>query len=400
MDPVDQIRQFNAGRDPQLLAIKYAKMRANSFAFFRGSCHLFYDRFAQDKFPKNSPLVWACGDLHPENFGSYKGDNRLVYFDVNDFDEAALAPAAWDLIRMLTGILVATEVLNGHASGENAFVITFLDAYASCLATGEPYWVERETATGPVRALLDGLRERSREQFLDARTELKGKKRLIHLDGKKALPVSIAQRASIAEFMVSFAQNQPNPAFFEVLDIARRIAGTGSLGLDRFAILVQGKGSPNGNYLLDLKRSVPSTLAGHLDLKQPRWPNEAQRIVELQQRIQAVPMAFLQPVQLGNAAYVLRGLQPLEDRISFTPINLALPELQKLLATMGTITAWAHLRGAGHQGAALVDELIEFGRNKKWHVELLTMSRSCAQQARQDAASFDEAFDQGAFNDQ
>ena len=399
MDPVHQISQFNSGRDPQLLAIKYGKLRANVFAFFRGTCHLFYDRLPQKNLFKNSPLVWACGDLHLENFGSYKGDNRLVYFDINDFDEAALAPAGWDLVRMLTSVLVGTDGLKGDAFGENNLGATFLNAYASSLATGKPYWVERETATGPVRVLLDGLRERSRVQFLDARTEIKGKKRLIRLDGKNALPASKAQRASIGEFMSSFAKNQPNPAFFGVQDIARRIAGTGSLGVDRFALLVQGKGSPNGNYLLDLKHSTPSTLAGHLELKQPLWPSEAHRIVELQQRSQAVPMAFLQPVQVDSAAYVLRGLQPSEDRISFSPLKLALPELQELLVTMGKIVAWAHLRGAGRQGAAMVDELIEFGQCKKWQLELLTMSRACAQQVHQDATSFNEAYDQGGFSD-
>lgn len=399
MDPVHQIRQFNSGRDPQLLAIKYGKLRANVFAFLRGTCHLFYDRLPRNDHFKNSPLVWACGDLHLENFGSYKGNNRLVYFDINDFDEAALAPADWDLVRMLTSVLVGTDTFRGDASEEINLGATFLDAYASSLANGKPYWVERETATGPVRVLLDGLRERSRVQFLDSRTEIKGKRRLIRLDGKKALPASKAQRASIAEFMSSFAQNQPNPAFFDVQDIARRIAGTGSLGVDRFAILVQGKGSPNGNYLLDLKQSTPSTLARHLELKQPLWPSEAQRIVELQQRSQAVSMAFLQPVRVGDAAYVLRGLQPSEDRISFTPLNLALPELQELLVSMGKIVAWAHLRGAGRQGAAIADELIEFGKCKKWQQEMLARSRACAQQVCQDATSFNEAYDRGAFDD-
>ena len=399
MDPVERIRQFNSVRDPQLLAIKYAKMRSNAFAFFRGTCHLFYDRLPQQDIFKNSPLVWSCGDLHLENFGSYKADNRLVYFDINDFDEAALAPAGWDLVRMLTSILIGTDAVKRDASGENNLSTIFLDAYASSLAAGKPYWVERDTATGPVRVLLDSLRERTRVQFLDARTETKGKRRLIRLDGKKALAPSKAQRTSIAEFMSAFAKNQPNPAFFEVQDIARRIAGTGSLGVDRFAILVQGKGSPNGNYLLDLKHSSPSTLAEHLQLKQPLWRSEAHRIVELQQRSQAVPMAFLQPVHVGDAAYVLRGLQPLEDRISFTPFSLTLPELRELLVSMGAIAAWAHLRGAGRQGGANADELIEFGQCKTWHQELLTISGACAQQVRQDATDFGDAYDQGAFND-
>jgi uncharacterized protein (DUF2252 family) len=198
--------------------------------------------------------------------------------------------------------------------------------------------------------------------------------------------------------MSSYAKNQHDPAFFELQDIARRIAGTGSLGVDRFAVLVQGKGSPNGNYLLDLKHSTPSTLAAHCENKQPHWPSEAHRIVQLQQRIQAVPMAFLQPVQVGDVAYVMRGLQPYEDRISFTPPDLTLPSLQELLVSMGKVVAWAHLRGASRQGAAIVDELIEFGQRKPWQLELLTLSRACAQQVYQDASRFNEAYDQGALN--
>lgn len=399
MDTVHQIRQFNANRDPQLLAIKYHKMRASAFTFFRGTCHLFYDRIPQNEFFNNSPLVWACGDLHLENFGSYKGDNRLVYFDINDFDEAALAPASWDLVRMLTSVLLGTDDLAGDATGANILSAIFLDAYTSSLAGGKSYWIERETATGPVRTLLDSLQERSRVQFLDARTDVKGKRRHIRLDGKKALPASPSQRAIIAEFMSSFAKNQPNPGFFEIQDAARRIAGTGSLGVDRFVILVQGKGSPNENHLLDLKHSTFSTLASHLKLKQPPWTSEAHRIVELQQRSQAIPIAFLQPVQMGDAAYVLRGLQPSEDRISFTPSNLAVSELPALLVTMGKIVAWAHLRGAGRQGAAIVDELIKFARCKEWKIELLTMSRACAQQVRVDSTTFNDAYDRGAFND-
>jgi uncharacterized protein (DUF2252 family) len=45
------------------------------------------------------------------NGRSYKGDNRLVYFDINDFDEGVLAPASWDLLRMLASILVGRESL-------------------------------------------------------------------------------------------------------------------------------------------------------------------------------------------------------------------------------------------------------------------------------------------------
>ena len=106
---VRQIQIFNAGREPERLAMKYRAMRASTFAFLRGSCHLFYDRLPRGGVFKSAPAVWVCGDLHLENFGSYKGDNRQVYFDVNDFDESALAPASWDLVRFLTSLQVGLD---------------------------------------------------------------------------------------------------------------------------------------------------------------------------------------------------------------------------------------------------------------------------------------------------
>src|SRR5439155_13621635 len=106
---VRRIQSFNAGRDAERLRMKYRNLRSNPFVFLRGTCHLFYDRLPQDGLFRSAPLTWICGDLHLENFGSYKGDNRLVYFDVNDFDEAALAPASWDIVRFLTSVLVGAD---------------------------------------------------------------------------------------------------------------------------------------------------------------------------------------------------------------------------------------------------------------------------------------------------
>ncbi|HEY2187158.1 MAG TPA: DUF2252 family protein, partial [Caldimonas sp.] len=85
---VKQILRYNAGRDPERLAMKYRNMRGDAFIFLRATCHLFYAALPSEAVLRKAPAAWACGDLHVENFGSYKGDNRLVYFDLNDFDEA------------------------------------------------------------------------------------------------------------------------------------------------------------------------------------------------------------------------------------------------------------------------------------------------------------------------
>jgi uncharacterized protein (DUF2252 family) len=398
VDPIRRIRSFNAGRDPERLRMKYSAMRASPFGFLRGSCHLFYERLARNGVFKSAPLVWACGDLHLENFGSYKGDNRLVYFDVNDFDDAALAPASWDLVRFLVSLRVGADTLALSSGAAQALCRTFLEAYVSALTSGKACWVERETAQGIVRQLLDGLRERARPRFLDARTIIKRHRRLLRVDGKKALPASEAQRSQIANFMREFAKGQMDPGFYAVLDVARRVAGTGSLGVDRFAILVEGKGSPDGNYLLDLKQALPSSLVPHLKVAQPKWKSEAHRVVALQRRVQAVSMAFLQPVWVGDIPYVLRALQPAEDRVELSGSGRSPGELEQAIGTMGRVVAWAQLRSAGRDGSAIADELIEFARRKKWQDALLDAARDGATQVRKDGASFDAAYDDGAFD--
>ena len=399
VDVVETIRSFNAGRDPERLAMKYRNLRASPFVFLRGTCHLFYDRLPNEPLFRRAPLVWSCGDLHLENFGSYKGDNRLVYFDINDFDEAALAPATWDIVRLLASVLVAVDILHATPGQALRLCMAFVQAYGDALIAGKARWIERETAQGLVRQLLDSLKGRSRVDFLDRRTERKRRRRVIRCDGRHALPASDAQRARVTELINEFASEQPDPPFFNVLDVARRIAGTGSLGVDRYVILVEGKGSPDGNYLLDLKRALPSALEPHLKIEQPKWPSQAHRIVALQRRMQAVSMAFLHPIARENSSYFLRGLQPSEDRVALDAPNTELAQIEGVLQEMGRMLAWAQLRSSGRQGSAIADELIDFGASREtWQKELLGAAQQCAQQVTEDWQGYVAAYDAGALS--
>lgn len=398
MDVVQEVRQFNAGRDPDRLQLKYQNMRDDPFGFLRGTRHLFYQRLPKNGVFKTAPWVWSCGDLQLENFGSFKGDNRLAHFDLTDFDEGILAPASWDLVRMLTSLRVGAQSLGLQPGEAPTLCEVFLNSYGTALMLGKAYWVEPRTAHGLVGELLDDLRDRQRPDFLNARTQVKGKKRTLKVDSGKALPASAPQREKVMTFMAAFARTQADPDFFKVLDVARRIAGTGSLGADRYVILVQGKGSPDGNYLLDLKEALPSSLAPYLKAKQPKWKSQAHRVVEVQRRIQAVSMAFLQPVLVDHTAYVLRELQPSEDRVTLNRAKQSLGDIKKVIATMGNIVAWGQLRSSGRQGSAITDELIDFAKRKKWKTKLLESSHDCAKQTLQDAATFAEAFDDGAFS--
>lgn len=399
LNVAESIRNFNAGREPERLAMKYASLRTSPFVFLRGTCHLFYDRLPGDALFSKAPAGWLCGDAHLENFGSYKGDNRLVYFDLNDFDEAALAPVTWELVRFLSSILVAGDGLRATADEAAALCQVFLDAYAAALVPGKARWLERDTAEGLVQELLDTLKARSRPAFLDHRTDRKGRGRVIRCDGKRALKADDDARARATKLIDTFAATQDKPGFFKVLDVARRVAGTGSLGVARYIVLVEGKGSPDGNYLLDLKQALPSSLAPHLKLAQPAWPSQAHRVVGLQRRMQAVSMAFLHPIvgAKDSPSHVLRGLQPSEDRVSLGAAGTSLEQIRGVIGEMGQLIAWAQLRSAGRQGSADADVLVDFGRSvTSWGADLLAAAHACAAQVRADWKDYCEAFDAGA----
>lgn len=376
--------------------MKYAHMRSDPFVFLRATCHLFYDRLPDIGVPE-SPAAWCCGDLHLENFGSYKGANRLAYFDINDFDEAALAPLNWDLVRFLASVQVGAADIGLGKEEAKQLCAAFVDAYAATLACGKSGWVEHNTATGLVRELLDSVAQRRRADHLDRRTMVKGGRRRIRIDGRKALAADAAERARAAALLAGYARTQPDPGFYAPLDIARRIAGNGSLGVERYIIVVEGKGGTDGNYLLDLKQALPTSLASHLALAQPKWGSEARRIVALQYRMQAVSMAFLHALDDGRRSYVLRALLPSEDRVTLDRTASSIDSLAAVMSTMGAIAASAHLRGSGRQGSASADELVAYAGKKKWKAALLSAARDCAKQVGRDWAAYCAAFDDGAF---
>lgn len=372
------IQQHNAGRDPERLSMKYTKMATSPFVFLRGACHLFYANLPDSPLFLEAPLAWCCGDLHFENVGSYKGDNRLVYFDINDYDEAALAPASWDLVRLLTSIQCGADALNASPSQALSVSQSCLESYRSALMHGKPLWVEPETSAGLVNKLLMALHGRERAVFLDKRTIRKGRERTLKVDGVKALPASEAQKSAVTTFLRNFAATQPNPAFYTVLDVARRIAGTGSLGVERFVALIAGKGSPDGNYLLDIKEAKPSALLPHLTrlgIVQPVWTNEATRVVTVQKRMQAIDHAFLHSVELTGLPCILKGLQPSEDRVAIGEWGKKLERLTEVVETMGRILAWDQLRASGRSGSANADALIHFGEREDWCAEMLDATK-------------------------
>lgn len=395
----DRIRLYNADRDPRFVTYKYAAMRENVFRFFRGTCHLFNDDLGAEPFIGQGPRTWNVGDLHIENFGSFKADNRVAYFDLNDFDESILAPNLADLARITCSLFVAGSTLELNEAEIEQLVTTLTDTYAQTLAKGYIRSLEQDTARGIVGQFLRKVEFRKRRAFLKSRLHYKKHGVRFRKHDPRTSPIDLETRWAVESAVHVWAQTQPDPTFFDVLDVAHRMAGTGSLGIDRYILLVRGWGERGKEYLLDLKQAVPSSLQNQLANYQPAWASEAQRIVEVQKRIQAASPALLHPLIFPDGtSYVLRELQPLEDRIALAGL-VGRPRKQlSLMTTMGQLCGWGHLRASGRQGSAIADELIAFGQEQdRWQRPLIEYARGYAQQVVADYRAYSEAYDQGFF---
>lgn len=392
---VARIEQHDEGKAPDLLQRKYKAMATDAFTFLRGTDHLFYEDWPRVSSLNDAPRVWLCGDLHLENVGTYKGDNRLIYFDQNDFDEAALAPCTWDLTRFLTSLLVATPMLGVTEEEALSLGHVFLDAYRARLHVGKAEWVERSTAVGTVRDALFALKHRTQGELLDSFTARKGHGRRLRVDDVHALAIPVAEREEVSALMRHFAASQPNPAFYALHDVARRIAGTGSLGLARYLLLVEGHGGPEGQVLLDLKREVPSALAPWLPDPQPAWGSDAARVVSVQRWAQAISPAFLYTVEMADASFSLRELQPLADRVALNLLSGKPKRLRELVETIASVTAWDHLRGGGREGAAISDTLIAFGEDESWSAAAIEYAHAYHTRVEADWNEFRQAWKAG-----
>ena len=392
----EQIKTFNAGRNADLLSFKYERMYESTYRFFRATSHLFYADLCQHfSSPTDMTRIWGCGDLHLQNFGVYKASNRLVYFDLNDFDDGLLLPATWELARMLVSIHVAAEEMGLTAPEANVLIQAYLKGYTSTLALGKPVDVDGRSAKGMLKLFMEKLKAQKRKGFIKARTQKEGDQRLLKIDQKKILPLAEDKKRLLEKWIQTWPEKHPNPFFGKVNDLGLRVTGTASLGLERYVILAE---SPTQkHYLLDLKEARHSTLAPFATLPQPVWNTEAERVVGIQSRVNNVLPTLLNVVVLDNQSFVLRELQPEADKFDFQMWNGDLADLAAFVGTMGTITASGHLRSAGRQGSSIADELIDFSQQSQWQTALLDYCQYYPNKIRKDYFAFCEAVDANFF---
>jgi uncharacterized protein (DUF2252 family) len=349
-----ELDRERTARFPHLFANKVARMVASPLALLRGSAPLFYELLARHPaLTEGSPGEgWIVGDAHVENFGAYRAGTLTVretslsharepiVFDLNDFDDSLIGPWRLDVLRLVTSMLLAgRESEDGTATLSQCDVL--IDAYVRAA-----FGAKRPLAQPRcVAALVEKVRSRTRKQLLDARTQVVGGQRRFVLGPRyEPLPPKLRARAERAfrKYTARLVKAERVPLdALEVLDAAFRVAGTGSLGGLRIAVLVRGKGGVDGGWIFDMKaEGKPS--ASILTRKLALEPGD--RVCAALRACLARHPRMIGSTRIRGESMFVRRLTPQEDKLNLARIS---PEDAVPLARyLGALLGAAHRRGA------------------------------------------------------
>jgi uncharacterized protein (DUF2252 family) len=350
-----EIDRERLARAPHLFAHKVERMTPSPLALLRGSAPLFYEVLASHAALREGPPGegWLVGDAHLENFGAYRTEalsvdetkathsKETIVFDLNDFDDAFIGPWRFDVLRLLTSLLLGGREMGVDGPQALALCDAFLDAYAGAA------FHRKRIPSGPrvVTDLVSGVRARTRRELLDARTEvIRGHRRFLR--GPRYEVLSPKLRAKAEKAFAKYAKRQARidriPAeALEVLDAAFRVAGTGSLGCLRVALLVRGKGGRDGAWVFDMKsQGTPSAAC----VVRPPRLEPAERVLAGIEACLARPPRMSGATTLKGESMFVRRLMPQEDKLALD--KLASEDLEPLARHLGALLGAGHRRGA------------------------------------------------------
>ena len=316
-------------RQRPLLLRKWQRMVASPFAFLRGASPLWAEALRRRPAllraaPGRGGLV---GDLHLENFGTFRAATGFT-FHVNDFDEAFDGPWTFDVLRLLVSTLLARPELGCSGTRALHLAHALLDGHAAGLRgarLARPSFIQR---------LVDEAAAEKPSRLLDKRTD--GKGRLLR-DAQKApdAPAAVARAvpAALAEWRASVGPAAGPPEALAVLDVTRRVAGTGSLGVERLQVLTRGDGTP---WLLEVKALRGSPAASVA----PDALDVAARV----RRALPLPPRGLGGAHLGRLAVLVHPLFAGEDKLDATKVDA--DALEPTMHFLGFLAGEVHRRAA------------------------------------------------------
>ena len=317
-DPVDIVCESNKGRLTDLVPIRFGRMSASPFAFYRGAAALMAADLATTT--TSGIRVQACGDAHLMNFGGFATPERNLVFDINDLDETLPAPFEWDLKRLAASVVVAADHVRLPGSDAARLATGLVREYRERMADyastrALDVWYDRidmaqyvDRATDP--AVQKELRRRIAERIEDAQRKSAPEflyPKLVSQEGSKPTikdepplifhptPEQAPGLATgAADAIASYRESLPEHTRtlfdrFHFFDYAVKVVGVGSVGtVCGVCLFMAGDDDPLFLQVKEARASVLEPWAG-----KSLHANHGQRVVAGQRLMQAASDVFL-----------------------------------------------------------------------------------------------------------
>ena len=355
--PLQILHAAAKGRVPQLLLLKYKRMSASAFAFFRGSVPVMAADLAGQ--PDTGITVQLCGDAHVQNLGCYSAPDGRLVFDINDFDETIVGPWEWDVKRMAASIVLAGLEADSNQAACAGAVESFADSYCTTVETlaEEPVLIAARHIIHRVKsakAVSAAWQQAERAQPLDllkryTEASAGGHIRFRHIEGQ-LWRLRNERRQKVLAALESYRQSLSSESFhlfnfFRPLDVAFKVVGTGSVGLRDYVVLMIGNGG-NDPLFLQLKQEVHSAFESHL--KSNLYSHQGQRVVEGQRKIQPLSDLLLGWTGIDGKDFLVRQLNDHKGTIDLK--SLRGDGLSSLAVVAGELLARGHARSGDALG--------------------------------------------------
>jgi len=319
-DPVGLLEEQAADRAPDLVPIRYGRMLASPFAFYRGGALLMASDLAGT--PDSGLTAQLCGDAHLMNFGLFQSPERRLVFDINDFDETLPGPWEWDVKRLAASFEAAGLDRGFDAATRRAIVLACVRAYREAMLEmaekrALAVWYARldaELISTQSRVFRGRDAKRVRRDLERAATkdDLRALSRLTHeVDGRMRLrsdpPLLVPAREllsdeergryaqAVGEALRDYRASLPHDRqavydLYRFRDIARKVVGVGSVGTRAWVMLFFGRDDRDPLFL-QAKQAQASVLERFVG--RSRYRRAGRRVVEGQRLMQAVSDVLL-----------------------------------------------------------------------------------------------------------
>jgi uncharacterized protein (DUF2252 family) len=345
-DPVTILEEQAKTRVPDLMPIRYGRMAASPFAYFRGAAAPMAWDLAHT--PTTDIRVQACGDAHLLNFGMYAAPDRRLVFDVNDFDETLPAPFDWDIKRLAASVAVAAREhgFSDRAAHTAARVtvrsyrtrmagyaaMRFLDVWYSRIDIDEVNRVfdalqPKAAVRRRHRDIAKAQQRTSQQAFMKMCDLVDGQYRI-----RPAYPVIVRfpverypnvldeLRSAVTRYLKTLeADRREVLRHYHFGDFARKVVGVGSVGTEAFVMLLLGD-RPDEPLFLQLKEAQESVLAPFAGPS--KYRHQGKRVVIGQRLTQAATDPFLGWTSgidadgTGSKHYYVRQLRDMKGSMS------------------------------------------------------------------------------------